>query len=201
MMLTHLHPPLQPRTERLQLRLWRDEDRAPFAALNADPEVMRHFPAPLTAEASDALVQRAQAALRERGWGLWAVERRDTAQFIGFIGLGLAPASLPFAPAVEVGWRLARAHWGQGLATEGARAALQVAFETLGLQEVVSFTAASNHRSQAVMQRLGLDDAQAPFEHPNVPPGHPVRPHVLFRLGRERWAARTATRMARPTLT
>ena len=192
MMLTHLHPPLQPRTDRLQLRLWRDADRAPFAALNADPEVMRHFPAPLAAEASDALMRRAQGLLRERGWGWWAVERCDTAQFIGFIGLGLPPATLPFAPAVEVGWRLARAHWGQGFATEGARAALRVAFETLGLQEVVSFTAASNLRSQAVMQRLGLQDAQAPFEHPNVPPGHPVRPHVLFRLQRDAWAARVA---------
>lgn len=189
MMLTHLHPPLQPRTERLQLRLWRDEDRAPFAALNADAEVMRHFPAPLAPEASDALAQRVAALLRERGWGWWAVERRDTAQFIGFIGLGLPMATLPFAPAVEVGWRLARSHWGQGFATEGAQAALRVAFDTLGLAEVVSFTAASNLRSQAVMRRLGLADAQAPFEHPNVPPGHPVRPHVLFRLRRQDWAA------------
>lgn len=179
-------------TPRLRLRPWREADKAPFAELNADPSVMRHFPARLSRADSDALVERARVALETRGFGWWAAERRDTRQFIGFIGLSTVPDDLPCAPGVEIGWRLARAHWGQGLASEGARAALALAFGPLGLDQVLSFTALSNTRSQAVMQRIGMQDAQAPFEHPRLPVGHPLRPHVLYRLSREAWLAASA---------
>jgi len=175
--------PIEPETERLRLRQWRDGDLAPFAALNADPGVMEHFPAPLSREESDALAARLRDAMASRGWGLWAVERRADDAFLGFAGLTPVRREMPFAPAVEIGWRLARAAWGSGYATEAARAALRVAFGTLELPEVVSFTAATNERSVAVMRRLGMRE-DAPFEHPAIAEGHRLRPHRLFRLSR-----------------
>ncbi|WP_213815420.1 GNAT family N-acetyltransferase [Glaciihabitans sp. dw_435] len=168
-------------TDRLVLRQWTDADRAPFAALNADPEVMRHFPAPLTTAESDAAVDRFSARITDNGWGLWAVEHDGT--FIGFTGLSVPPFEAPFTPAVEVGWRFARRAWGHGFATEAARAAAAVGFGELGLAEIVSFTTVGNERSRAVMRRLGMThDSRDDFEHPNLPPGHPLRPHVLYRL-------------------
>ncbi len=136
--------PIEFDTPRLHLRQWHEDDLAPFAALNADPEVMTHFPAPLTHAASDALARRCQALIAERGWGFWAAELKESRQFVGFLGLHTPIAELPFAPCVEVGWRLARAHWGRGLASEGARGALEVGFDKLGLTEIVSFTALGN---------------------------------------------------------
>lgn len=177
-------------TARLLLRQWRDEDLTPFAALNADPEVMAHFPAPLARQASDALARRCQALIAERGWGFWAAERKESGQFIGFVGLHTPIAELPFSPCVEVGWRLARAHWGRGLASEAARAALEVGFETLGLAEIVSFTALGNLRSRAVMERIGMRRADEDFDHPAVPPDSPLRAHCLYRLDRGSWQAR-----------
>jgi anti-anti-sigma factor len=170
------------RTERLLLRRWRREDREPFAALNADPLVMEHFVSVLTRAESDAFVDRIEARFDEMGFGLWAVEVPGVSPFIGFIGLSPIPDDLPFAPAMEVGWRLARRYWGQGYATEGARAALRCGTETFGINEFVSMTARTNLRSQRVMRRLGMirherDD----FDHPRVPVGHPLRPHVLYR--------------------
>lgn len=182
------HAPSQTlRTHRLLLRRWHEADLDAFAAMNADPEVMRHFPAPLDRAASDALAARADAHLAEHGWGLWAVEVRDDAthpgHFAGFTGLAPVRPDVPAAPAVEVGWRLARWAWGSGYATEAARAALGVAFDRLGLPEVVSLTATTNTRSQAVMQRLGMTrDPADDFEHPALPAGHPLRRHVLYRL-------------------
>jgi RimJ/RimL family protein N-acetyltransferase len=176
-------------TPRLYLRRWRDDDRAPFAALNADPVVMEHFPAPLSSAESDALVARIEAGLDERGWGLWAAEIRESGAFIGFIGLNPATFDAPFSPAVEVGWRLVREHWGEGYATEGARAAVEFGFVDLELEEIVSFTTHGNKRSRHVMERLGMRrDPADDFDNPNVPPGHPIRPHVLYRLDRESWA-------------
>ncbi|HSN20476.1 MAG TPA: GNAT family N-acetyltransferase, partial [Usitatibacter sp.] len=175
--------PLERETARLRLRQWRDEDRAPFAALNADPLVMEHFPAPLAREASDALVERSRAAIASRGWGLWAVERISDRRFLGFVGLTVVPEYLPFAPALEVGWRVAREAWGAGYATEAAREALRVAFETVDLPEVVSFTAATNERSMAVMRRLGMRE-DGRFDHPRLAEGHRLRRHRLFRLAR-----------------
>jgi RimJ/RimL family protein N-acetyltransferase len=176
-------------TPRLLMRRWRTEDRAPFAALNADPVVMEHFPSPLTAAESDALVDLIEAGLDERGWGLWAVEVQDSHAFIGFVGLNPATFDAPFTPAVEVGWRLAREQWGQGFATEGARAAVEFAFVDLELDEIVSFTTHGNTRSRRVMERVGMRrDPTDDFDNPNVPEGNPYRPHVLYRLDRTAWA-------------
>jgi RimJ/RimL family protein N-acetyltransferase len=164
------------RTERLVLRQWRDEDRAPFAALNADPVVMEHFPSTMTREQSDAFVDFNIRTIRERGWGLWAVDADGT--FIGFVGLN----EPRFMPGVEVGWRLARAAWGHGYATEAARAAVAFARDDLRLDEVVSFTATTNLRSQRVMQRLGMThDPADDFDHPRVEDAR-LRRHVLYRL-------------------
>jgi ribosomal-protein-alanine N-acetyltransferase len=167
----------------LVLRGWRDGDLAPFAALNADPGVMEHLPAVLSRAESDALAARIRAELTERGFGLWAVELPGEAGFIGFTGLALPRFEAHFTPCVEVGWRLARAHWGRGYATEAARAALAHGFGALGLDEVVSFTAVGNARSRHVMQKLGMTrDPADDFEHPGLPPGHPLRRHVLYRI-------------------
>jgi RimJ/RimL family protein N-acetyltransferase len=191
--MTTLHPPAVPlQTPRLLLRQWRPADRQPFAALNADSQVMEHFPALLSRAQSDAMADRIHALIAERGWGFWAAEHRASGEFIGFIGLHTPAASLPFSPCVEIGWRLARPFWGQGLASEGARAALAHGFGALGLESIVSFTALSNLRSQAVMQRLGmLRDAQD-FDHPEVPEGHALRRHCLYRLARAHWLQQQA---------
>ena len=173
------------RTERLLLRAWRDSDRAPYAALNADPVVMEHFPAPLTREESDAHVDRMVAALDEQGWGLWAVEVPGEADFVGFIGLSVPGFQAHFTPCVEVGWRLARSAWGEGYAPEGARAALAFAFGELGLDEVVSFTSVGNAKSRRVMEKIGMThDPAEDFDHPNVPADSPIRRHVLYRIRR-----------------
>ncbi len=172
-------------TERLRLRHWRDADRAGFAAINADPEVMRHFLAPLEREDSDALLRRIAGELDERGWGLWALEERASGRLLGFTGLAPVPFQAPFTPAVEIGWRLVRSHWGHGLASEAARASLTYGFEELALAEVVAFTFAGNARSRAVMRRIGMThDPADDFEHPLIPEGHPLRPHVLYRVRR-----------------
>ena len=173
------------RTARLLLRRWRDEDRAPFAALNGDQVVMEHFPSTLSRAESDALVDRIEAHFEGRGYGLWAVERLDSNGFIGFVGLARATFPAPFTPADEVGWRLAREHWAQGLATEAAEAAVADGFKRLDLEEILSFTATLNLRSQRVMQRVGMTHhPRDDFDHPNIAPGHPLRRHVLYRLDR-----------------
>jgi RimJ/RimL family protein N-acetyltransferase len=176
-------------TARLRLRQWRDTDLAPFARMNADARVMEHFPAPLDRAASDAVAGRLRAEIAERGYGLWAAELRETGDFIGFTGLRIPAVPLPIGPCVEIGWRLAADHWGQGYASEAARAALAYGFGTLGLDEIVSFTALPNVRSQAVMQRIGMTHRGEVFEHPGVAPGHPLRPHCLYRLARPQWEA------------
>jgi ribosomal-protein-alanine N-acetyltransferase len=181
---------MEARTGRLWLRPWRDEDVEPFAALNADPRVMEHFPSVSTREQTEAQVARIRAHFAQHGWGFWAVEVPGVAPFVGFVGLNTVPFTAPFTPAVEVGWRIAQAHWGQGYATEGARAALDVAFLRLGLPEVVSFTVPANVRSRRVMEKLGMHrDPSEDFEHPRVPEGHPLRRHVLYRLRRSEWGA------------
>jgi ribosomal-protein-alanine N-acetyltransferase len=173
-------------TERLFLREWRDTDVEPFIEMNADPVVMEFFPETYTEERTRRFTARIRERWAELGYGLWAVERKDTARFIGYVGLWPATFPAHFTPAVEVGWRLAADHWGRGYATEGARAALTYGFETVGLDEIVSFTSGLNVRSWRVMERLGMRrDAGGDFEHPNVPEGHPLRPHVLYRISRE----------------
>ncbi len=166
------------------LRRWRESDLDPFADLNADPAVMEYFPAPLDRAASDDLARVADSRVAA-GCGLWAVEVPGVAPFIGFIGLNPVTYETPFTPAVEVGWRLARTGWGRGYAPEGARAAVADGFGRLGLEEIVSFTAAGNSRSRRVMERIGMTrDEGGDFDHPRIPVGHRLRRHVLYRLAR-----------------
>jgi RimJ/RimL family protein N-acetyltransferase len=174
-------------TERLRLRQWIESDREPFARLNTDPQVMEFLPSILDRAASDAMIDRAQTRIADRGWGFWAVESKQDNQFIGFVGLEIPRADLPFSPCVEIGWRLAFEYWGKGYATEAAQAALKVGFNKLELSEIVSFTAINNHRSRAVMERLGMIRETETFEHPSLPVGHPLREHCLYRLSREKW--------------
>jgi len=177
------------RTERLVLRAWRDDDLEPFAAMNADPRVMEHFPSVLSRAESDATAGRIRAHLEQRGYGLWAVEVPGEVPFAGFVGLHHVPFDAHFTPAVEIGWRLAASVWGRGYATEGARAAMSLGFGTLGLEEIVSMTVPANRRSWNVMQKLGMTrDPRDDFDHPRVPEGSPLRRHILHRLRREAWA-------------
>ena len=181
------------RTARLLLRRWREEDREPFARLNADPEVMRWFPAPLGREECDALVDRCEQEFEEHGFGSWAVEVVGGEPFVGLVGLHVASFAAHFTPAVEVGWRLVRSAWGRGYATEAARAALAFGFERAGLEEIVSFTVPGNGPSRAVMERLGMArDPADDFDHPAIAAGHPLRRHVLYRLRRCAWSAGAA---------
>ncbi len=169
-------------TPRLVLRRFLPEDREPFAALNADPRVMGHFPKRLDRGESDAMADRIEGHFDKHGFGPWAVEVKDGAPFIGFIGLAVPRFEAHFTPAVEVGWRLAFDAWGHGYATEGARAALAYAFEAVGVREVVSYTVPGNDRSRRVMVRLGMRRDEADdFDHPLVPEGSPLRRHVLYR--------------------
>jgi RimJ/RimL family protein N-acetyltransferase len=171
------------RTERLLLREWRQEDREPFAALNADPRVMEHLPAVLPRAQSDALARHSEQHFTTHGFGPWAVELPGVAPFIGFVGLVVPAFEAHFTPCVEVGWRLAAEHWGHGYATEAARASAAHAFDVVGLEELVSFTIPQNTRSRAVMERLGMTHDEADdFDHPRLPPGHRLRRHVLYRL-------------------
>ncbi|OVZ96285.1 N-acetyltransferase [Yersinia sp. 2105 StPb PI] len=174
-------------TARLCLRQWCLSDRAPFAALNADKRVMEFFPTTLTRSESDAMADRCQQLIAQRGWGLWAVELKATGQFVGALGLHIPTAKLPFSPCVEIGWRLAYSFWGQGLATEAAFAALAVGFEQLKLAEIVSFTALINLRSQAVMKRIGMARVPGSFPHPNVNSDSPLSEHCWYRISREQW--------------
>src|SRR6185312_4768147 len=165
----------------LHLRLWRDEDLAPFAAINADAEVMAYFPKTLERGESDVLATRIRDHFVRHGFGLWAVEVPGVAEFVGFVGLSVPRFEAHFTPCVEVAWRLARVHWGNGYATEAAKAALEFGFGQLGLEQIVSFTVPANRRSRAVMERIGMTHAPADdFDHPLLPEGHPLRRHVLY---------------------
>ncbi len=169
-------------TPRLAIRDWRDADRRPFAAMNADPDVMRFFPSVLNAAESDAMLQRIQTSFAKHGFGLWAVSLRTTDEFAGFIGLSVPAFQGRFTPCVEIGWRLAARFWNQGFATEGATHVLQIGHEQLGLAEIVSFTSIHNLPSRRVMEKIGmLRSADDDFDHPNLPPGHFLKRHVLYR--------------------
>ena len=177
--------PKELRTERLLLRRWRPDDRVPFAVLNADPRVMEHFPAPLSRAESDERVARIEAHFEQYGFGYWAVEIIDIAPFAGFIGLAVPGFEAHFTPCIEIGWRIAAEYWGCGYATEGARAALTFGFESLNLDEIVSFTVPENVRSRRVMEKLGMThDPRDDFDHPSLPAGHRLCRHVLYRIGR-----------------
>jgi RimJ/RimL family protein N-acetyltransferase len=175
-------------TERLLLRRWLASDRAAFAAMNADAEVMEHFPATLSRTQSDAMIERVERCFERDGYGLWAIELRGEEPFIGFAGLAPVDIPVPFAPAVEIGWRLARPFWGRGFATEAAAAALTFGFVARDLREIVSFTAVGNARSRGVMERLGMRrDPREDFDHPLLGKADRLCRHVLYRLDAARW--------------
>ena len=175
-------------TTRLRLRQWTDADREPFAAMNADPEVMKYFAGVDTRQGSNRIIDIWQAELAERGWSNWAVERMDSGAFIGFVGLSVPRRlTLPFTPCVEVGWRLAKEHWGQGYATEAAKGALRTGFDRIGLPEIVSFTSLVNRPSRAVMERIGMVDTAEDFDHPALPEDSELRRHCLYRISRAKW--------------
>jgi RimJ/RimL family protein N-acetyltransferase len=170
-------------TDRLLLRHWREEDRKAFYRMNSDPRVMEFMPACMTRAESDLLFERINDHFRERGFGLFAAELREEQIFIGFVGLAVPSFKAHFTPCVEIGWRLSADHWRRGLATEGAQAVMKYAFEKLTLDALVSFTVPQNVRSRRVMEKIGMTHYESDdFEHPNLPEGHPLRPHVLYRL-------------------
>ena len=180
------------RTERLVLRGWKDSDAEPFAALNADPEVMEHFPSTHGPGRSSELMDGAQRQIDRAGYGFWAVEITASGRFAGFVGISdVTDAALPFAPAVEIGWRLAREFWGQSIAFEAAQACLDFAFDRLGLEQVVAYTTRENVRSRALMKRLGMRrDPAEDFIHPLLAPGHRQGLHVLYRIEGSEWHER-----------
>ena len=180
--------PLELRTKRTLLRQWKDSDLPAWCAMNADPEVRRYFPNVHTAEEARAEASRVRELIVQRGWGFWALELPGVTPFAGCVGLMVPTFEAPFTPAVEVGWRLSREAWGQGYATEAARAALEFAFKHLDLDEIVSLTTITNEPSQKVMQRLGMQrDPRDDFDHPRIAAGHPLRRHVLYRVVRHRF--------------
>ncbi len=176
------------RTERLILRPWKESDLIPFAELNADPKVMEFFAAPLSKQESNALAKKIQQEFEQRRYGYWAVEIPEKASFIGYIGLNYWNYEMPFAPCIDVGWRLAFPYWGNGYATEGARASLWYGFEILKFTEIVSMATIGNIRSHRVMDRIGMKyTAAEDFEHPRVPKGHPLSLRRLYRISKKEW--------------
>lgn len=174
-------------TERLILRQWQPSDYADFAQMNADTEVMRYFPKRLSSAQSDMIAHKCQQLIEDNGWGFWVVSLKETSKFIGMVGLNETHADMPFAPSVEIGWRLQKRYWGQGYATEAARAALCFAFNDLKLDAVVAFTAIINEQSQMIMKRIGMSNTQDDFYHPMLDSDHPLAKHVLFKITQDDW--------------
>lgn len=176
------------KTERLVLRQWRKEDLEPFAKLNADPKVREFFPGLMSCEECERSIKLMSDHITRCGWGFWAVSLIETDEFIGFIGLEDVYFQAHFTPAVEIGWRLAFDYWGKGYATEGAKAALAYGFETLNLDEIVSFTTVQNMRSRRIMEKIGMHhNSKDDFDHPKLAEGHKLRRHVLYRLKQNEW--------------
>jgi RimJ/RimL family protein N-acetyltransferase len=175
------------KTERLLLRQWRKEDMPEFAELNADPEVMEFYPELLSPQESNAGVEKFKSLISKNGWGFWAVESTPGRSFIGLVGLHRPTYKLPFGPCIEIGWRLARAYWGKGYATEAAGACLNFAFDELDLSEVYAFTSVPNMKSRAVMERLEMVNIEANFDHPMMPHNSPLREHVVYKIKKQQW--------------
>lgn len=176
------------KTERLILRPWIDEDYYRFAEISGDKAVMEFYPNLQTTEDSFLMAAKIQSLIVERGWGFWAVEIPEQEPFIGFVGLHRPKDNLPFTPCVEIGWRIAQAHWGKGFATEAANASLNYAFTVLNLKDVVSFTAIPNERSQRVMKKIGMTNTKSNFMHPDIDSSHPLAEHVLYKITKSEWA-------------
>ncbi len=181
-------------TDRLYLRQWQASDFAIFAEMNADPEVMQYFPKSLSTTVSNTIAKKCQQLIEDNGWGFWAVSLKQSNNFIGFVGLNDTHADMSFAPATEIAWRLRKECWGQGYATEAARAALQFAFTELALDDVVSFTAVINQRSQLIMERIGMTNTQDNFYHPLLDSEHPLAEHVLYKITRRQWQDSVVTK-------
>lgn len=174
-------------TDRLILRQWQEDDLLPFYELNSDPEVMAFFPSTLSRNESDQLASEIQARLNKNGWGFWAVEEKNSKDFIGFVGLNKPSVELPFSPCIEIGWRLAKKFWGKGYASEAGKKSLEFAFDDLSTDEIVSFTAAINKQSEMVMQRIGLSNTHNNFNHPSVPNNSPLYEHILYKMTQKQW--------------
>lgn len=183
--------PITLETKRLRLRQWKDSDLAGFSKMSADPSVMKYFPATLSESDSNALAVKLKDIIYLQSWGLWAVEIKESGEFIGFTGLNKPTCELPITPCVEIGWRLATQYWGKGYATEAATVVLNFAFETLKLHEVYSFTSVINQPSIAVMERLNMCNLKRNFQHPSVPRNHVLREHVLYSITAHQWANKT----------
>ncbi len=174
-------------TERLILRQWKEDDYSSFAALNADSSVMEFFQNQLSRAESDKMANKIRSLITERGWGLWAVELKETCEFMGFTGLHIPTAALPFSPCVEVGWRLKKKFWGHGYAPEAAKESLKFAFNNLELDEVVSFATLHNSKSHSVMRKIGMSNSNQNFMHPDIDDGSPLKEHVLFKISKSHW--------------
>lgn len=174
-------------TSRLRLRQWQESDFPQFAQLNADPDVMRYFPATLSENESNAMANKIQDLIQTHGWGFWAVEVKNQHQFIGFVGLNAPQDDLPFTPCTEIGWRLAKNYWGMGYAQEAAKAALGFGFDNLGLDKIYAFTSVQNYHSENLMKRLGMQNTQQNFYHPRVPSGHRLQEHLLYEISKTNW--------------
>lgn len=180
------------KTPRLILREWREADRLPFYRLNGDPDVMRYFPHLLSKKQSDDFIESIRRKfIQQQGWGLWAVELRAQKQFIGFVGLNIPAYDLPFMPCTEIGWRLAKPFWRQGLAYEAACSVLDFAFLQQEMPEIVSFTAKINRPSENLMKKLTMEKDAHNFLHPALPSAHPLHEHILYRLNQQQWLKNT----------
>ena len=175
------------KTKRLLMRQWRDEDLFDFWMLNSDPEVMEYLPVIPSEKDSNILAHKIINLIEENGWGFWAVENISDKSFIGFVGLNKPKYALPVNPCIEVGWRLARKYWGNGYATEAGYASLEFAFNNLDVNEIYSFTSVANKKSEAVMKRLNMVNANSNFNHPTIPDNNPYKEHVLYKIGKGSW--------------
>jgi len=174
-------------TERLILRQWKNCDYQIFAEMSSDPDVMRYYPSLMSRPESNEMADKIRSLISDRGWGFWAIEEKDNKKFIGFVGLHEPAPELPFSPCVEIGWRIKKERWGKGFATEAAKEVLKFAFDQLKLDKIYSFSTVKNQKSRAVMERLGMVNTHKNFEHPDIPPGSPLREHVLYEMRREQW--------------
>ncbi len=181
-------------TDRLVLRNWREEDRQAFVEMNADPKVMRFFEKTRSRAEADAMLKRFVEEIDRDGYGFWALELRNSGEVIGFTGLRDVYFDAPFTPSVEIGWRLLARHWGNGYATEAARASLAYGFEQIGLPEIVSWAVTQNWRSRRVMERIGMRrEPEHDFDHPDVTPGSPLARHAFYRLTAGDWRQRESS--------
>lgn len=179
---------MQLETERLILRRWQDSDLAPFAAITSDREVRRYYPNVLTKEETISLIERIESNFQKEGFGLWALELKSSGEFIGYTGLHRPTIKAHFMPCIEIGWQISAKHWGQGYAPEAASKTLEDGFDRIGLEEIVSFTSVANSKSIRVMEKLGMHrNPKDDYLHPFLPEGHPLKPHVLFRLKKTEW--------------